>query len=68
MGVGFAKSGIGEEIFAAEDNAASDAAFMAAKVTTARFYAEHILSRVPALRDAIVEGGESVNALAPEAF
>ncbi|MGA0612714.1 acyl-CoA dehydrogenase [Caldimonas sp. KR1-144] len=55
-------------LIAAEDNAASDAAFMAAKVVTARFYAEHILSRVPALRDAIVEGGESVNALAPDAF
>jgi len=55
-------------LIAAEDNAADDAAFMAAKVVTARFYAEHILSRVPALRDAIVEGGESVNALALEAF
>lgn len=55
-------------LIAAEDGAASDAGFMAAKVVTARFYAEHILSRVPALRDAIIEGSESVNALAIEAF
>ncbi|MGY4829390.1 acyl-CoA dehydrogenase [Sphaerotilaceae bacterium SBD11-9] len=45
-----------------------DAAFLAAKVTTARFYADHILSRVPGLRDAIVEGADSVTALALEAF
>ena len=45
-----------------------DAAFLQAKVATARFYADHILSKVPAIRDAIVEGGDSVNALALESF
>jgi alkylation response protein AidB-like acyl-CoA dehydrogenase len=45
-----------------------DAAFLAAKVATARFYAEHLLSRAPAQRDAIVEGADSVTALALEAF
>lgn len=45
-----------------------DAAFLQAKVTTAQFYAEHILSRVPGQRDAIVEGAESVTALALESF
>jgi 3-(methylsulfanyl)propanoyl-CoA dehydrogenase len=45
-----------------------DAAFLAAKVATARFYAEHLLSRAPAQRDAIVEGAESVTALALDAF
>jgi len=45
-----------------------DTAFLQAKVTTARFYAEHILSRVPGVRDAIVEGAESVTALALESF
>jgi alkylation response protein AidB-like acyl-CoA dehydrogenase len=45
-----------------------DAPFLSAKVATARFYAEHILSRVPALRDAILEGGESVTALPVDAF
>ena len=45
-----------------------DAAFLQAKITTARFYADHILSKVPATRDAIVEGADSVTALALEAF
>jgi alkylation response protein AidB-like acyl-CoA dehydrogenase len=47
---------------------AQDAAFMAAKVTTARFYADHILSKVPGIRDSIVQGAASVNAMALEAF
>ena len=47
---------------------AQDAAFMAAKVTTARFYADHILSKVPGIRDSIVEGAGSVTGLALEAF
>lgn len=45
-----------------------DAQFLAAKVTTARFYAEHILSRVSGLREAILEGADSVNAMALDAF
>ena len=45
-----------------------DTAFLKAKVVTARFYAEHILSKVPAARDAILEGGDSVTALALESF
>jgi 3-(methylthio)propanoyl-CoA dehydrogenase len=45
-----------------------DAPFLRAKVTTAQFYAEHILSKVPGVRDAIVEGADSVTALALEAF
>ena len=45
-----------------------DTAFLQAKVTTVRFYADHILSRVPGVRDAIVEGAESVTALALESF
>ena len=54
----------------AEDRLAAgeDAAFMRAKIATARFYAEHILARAPGLRDAIVEGADSVMALAEEAF
>ena len=46
--------------------AGDDAEFMASKIATARFYAEHILACVPGLRDCIVEGGESVVALAPK--
>ncbi|WP_427915554.1 acyl-CoA dehydrogenase [Ramlibacter sp. MMS24-I3-19] len=45
-----------------------DKAFMDAKVATARFYAEHILAKAPGMRDAIVEGAESVTSLALEAF
>ncbi len=45
-----------------------DAAFLQAKIATARFYAEHLLSKAPATRDAIVDGAESVTALALEAF
>ena len=47
---------------------AQDAAFMAAKVTTARFYADHILSKAPGMRDSIVEGAGSVTEMALEAF
>ena len=45
-----------------------DAAFMQAKITTARFYADHLLTKAPGMRDSIVEGAQSVNALSPEAF
>lgn len=48
--------------------AGNDAPFMQAKITTARFYADHILSRAPGVRDAIVDGAEAVTALAAEAF
>ncbi len=47
---------------------AGDRAFLDAKVATARFYAEHILSRARGQRDAIVEGADSVTAMAIEAF
>jgi len=43
-------------------------AFMAAKRVTCRFYAEHILRKVPGMRDSIVSGAGSVNGLALEAF
>ncbi|WP_180130686.1 acyl-CoA dehydrogenase [Rhodoferax sp. BLA1] len=45
-----------------------DVAFMQSKVTTARFYADHILTKVPGLRDSIVDGAGSVTALALDAF
>jgi hypothetical protein len=48
--------------------AGEDLAFMQAKVTTARFYAEHILPRTAALRDAILNGAESCLGLPLEAF
>ena len=45
-----------------------DAGFMQAKITTARFYADHLLSKAPGLRDSIVEGADCVTALALDAF
>ncbi|MBP9904205.1 MAG: acyl-CoA dehydrogenase [Rhodoferax sp.] len=45
-----------------------DVAFMQAKITTARFYADHILTKVPGLRDSIVDGASCVTALALESF
>ena len=48
--------------------AGQDAGFMKAKIATARFYADHILTRVPGVRDAIVDGADSVTALALDAF
>jgi hypothetical protein len=57
-------------LLVAEDRLAAgeDAAFMQAKITTARFYADHILSRVPGLRDSIVDGAEAVTTMALESF
>ena len=58
-------------LIAAEDRLAEsdgDAPFLQAKVVTAQFYADHILSKVPGIRDAIVEGADSVTALALDAF
>ncbi|MGE0098668.1 MAG: acyl-CoA dehydrogenase [Hydrogenophaga sp.] len=45
-----------------------DVAFMQAKITTARFYADHLLSRATGVRDAIVDGAEAVTALDVESF
>ncbi|HEY9208790.1 acyl-CoA dehydrogenase [Acidovorax sp.] len=45
-----------------------DEAFLRAKITTAQFYAEHILVKAPGLRDSIVEGAASVTDLALDAF
>ena len=59
---------LGRALLAAEQHRGEDPAFMQAKVMTARFYADHILTRVPGLRDAIVDGAASVTALPVEAF
>ena len=61
---------LGRALLVAETELAAghDVAFMKAKITTARFYAEHILTRAPGVRDAIVEGAHSVTALALESF
>ncbi len=46
----------------------TDAPFMQAKIGTVRFYADHILPKTETLRVAIVEGADSVTALALDAF
>nr|WP_145545997.1 acyl-CoA dehydrogenase [Variovorax boronicumulans] len=59
---------LARSLLAAEQHRAEDPAFMQAKIVTARFYAEHILTRAPGQRDAIVDGAASVTALPLEAF
>ena len=48
--------------------AGDDAAFMTAKIATARFYGDHILSMAPGIRDSIVDGAEGCLAMPLEAF
>ena len=45
-----------------------DVPFMQAKIVTARFYADHMLTKIPGVRDSILQGAESVTALALDAF
>ena len=45
-----------------------DAAFMQAKIITARFYADHLLTKAPGMRDSIVEGADCVTSMALDAF
>ena len=61
---------LARSLIVAEDlmKTGTDVAFMKAKIATARFYAEHILNKVPAVRDSIVDGADSVTALALESF
>jgi hypothetical protein len=61
---------LARSLLVAEDLLAKgeDKAFMQAKITTARFYADHILAKAPGMRDSIVEGGESVMAMPMDAF
>ena len=45
-----------------------DASFYSAKIATARFFADHILTQAPGLRIAIVEGSAGVLALSEDQF
>ena len=45
-----------------------DAPFMQAKMVTARFYADHILSKVAGMAHGITTGADSVTAMALESF
>ncbi|MEJ8859826.1 acyl-CoA dehydrogenase [Variovorax robiniae] len=61
---------MGRALLAAEDRLATgdDPVFMRRKITVARFYADHILTRVPGLRDSIVTGSEAIVEMALEDF
>jgi 3-(methylthio)propanoyl-CoA dehydrogenase len=50
------------------DAGEGDAAFMRAKIATARFFADHILSQADGLRHAIVNGSAGVLALTDDQF
>ena len=58
---------VAEDLLAA-GGSDEDPQFLHAKIATARFYADHILSKAPGIRDAILEGAESVTALPVDAF
>jgi alkylation response protein AidB-like acyl-CoA dehydrogenase len=57
-------------LMAAEDRLADgeDPAFMQAKITTSRFYADHLLPRTLAWRDSIVDGAAAVTDMPLDAF
>jgi hypothetical protein len=61
---------MGRSLLVAQEQLAKgvDVEFMKAKITTARFYADHLLTKAPGMRDSIVEGADCVTALALEAF
>ena len=59
---------VAEEALASGDAGDFGSDFMRAKITTARFYADHMLTKAPGIRDSIVEGAESVTELAVDAF
>ncbi|MDI1258665.1 acyl-CoA dehydrogenase [Aquabacterium sp.] len=61
---------LGRALLVAEDrlHAGEDADFMKAKIATASFYGDHILPRIGGLRDSILEGGDSVTAMALDSF
>jgi len=53
---------------AAEKKVSQDKAFYAAKIATARFYADHVLVQAPGLRNTVVNGAAGVLALSEEQF
>ena len=55
-------------LLAAETRQSEDPSFFDAKINTARFFGEHLLSLVPGIATSVLEGGESANALSVEQF
>ncbi|WP_019450735.1 acyl-CoA dehydrogenase [Cupriavidus sp. BIS7] len=67
-GIVFSGWQLGRSMLAADAKRAEDPAFYDAKVATAHFFGQHILSQASSLRAAIVEGGAPVNALNADQF
>ncbi|MEM5432475.1 acyl-CoA dehydrogenase [Cupriavidus oxalaticus] len=67
-GIVFSGWQLGRAMLAADAKRAEDPNFHDAKIATAHFFAQHILSQASALRDAVVGGAEPVNALTAEQF
>ncbi|MGH8796959.1 MAG: acyl-CoA dehydrogenase C-terminal domain-containing protein, partial [Caldimonas sp.] len=61
---------LGRSLLVAERKLAEgdDVAFMRRKIASAHFYAEHVLTRAPGLRDTIVDGSAALNETALEDF
>jgi 3-(methylthio)propanoyl-CoA dehydrogenase len=61
---------LGRALLVAVDRVAAndDVPFMTAKIATARFYGDHILSKAQGVRDSIVDGAEGTLAMPLEAF
>ncbi|NYH99385.1 acyl-CoA dehydrogenase [Cupriavidus plantarum] len=67
-GIVFSGWQMARALLAAEARRGDDPSFYDAKIATAQFYAQHLLPQAAALRDAIVEGAASVNALTEDQF
>ena len=52
----------------AQDLQKDDPEFYRAKITTALFFAEHLLTQVPGLAIAVTQGGKNINTMAAEQF
>jgi len=55
-------------LLAAQAHMSEDKEFYSAKVATAQFFAQHLLTQVPGMSVAIVDGGQVTNALSVEQF
>ncbi|MGO4811858.1 acyl-CoA dehydrogenase [Cupriavidus sp. 2MCAB6] len=67
-GIVFSGWQLGRAMLAADAKRGEDPSFSDAKIATAHFFAEHILSQASALRDAVVAGAVPVNALSEAQF
>jgi alkylation response protein AidB-like acyl-CoA dehydrogenase len=55
-------------LLSAQNHLAEDPEFYSAKIATAQFYAQHLLTQAPGLATAILEGGKVTDALTAEQF